>query len=148
MKATLPDGSVMEFPDGTSKATIAEAIRKVKAKSKPAPKPKAATKPEPKPVEKKVEFKPEIKVAVTPEIKLELKKEKGADDGSKLLAGKLDEISKANLLMMTELKKQIAEINLSMPAPPDYWKIAWIRDEQGFTEETLLTPVYNKKTLN
>lgn len=144
MKATLPDGSVMEFPDGTSKATIAEAIRKVKAKSKPAPKPKAASKP----VEKKVEFKPEIKVAVTPEIKLELKKEKGADDGSKLLAGKLDEISKANLLMMTELKKQIAEINLSMPAPPDGWEIDWIRDEDGFTQKTVLTPVYNKKTLN
>jgi len=148
MKATLPDGTELEFPDGTSREVIRKAVNEAKQKLA---KPKQEKKPPPKkipPKPKPVEFKPEIKVAVTPEIKLELKKEKGADDGSKLLAGKLDEISKANLLMMTELKKQIAEINLSMPAPPDGWEIDWIRDEDGFTEKTVLTPVYNKKTLN
>lgn len=90
--------------------------------------------------------KPEIKIPK--QARPKRTQNDGPDEGSQLIAGKLEEIGKANAQMMAELKQQIAEIRISMPEPPDSWIIDWVRDENGFTKQTVLTPVYNKKTLN
>ena len=72
----------------------------------------------------------------------------GPDANTVLIAEMMATGNENMIKVMEGLKQQIAEIRLSYPEPPERWVIDWVRDNNGFTTQTILTPVYKQKTIN
>lgn len=70
------------------------------------------------------------------------------DDGSKVLAEKIEAAGKASVMMMAELKDEIARIQLQTPEVIMEWDFDFERDDKGYLTRIRATANPSKKTLN
>ena len=94
--------------------------------------PPIETPPEPKKLEK----------AVVPEKPMPPLNPATADEGSKLVAESLDSMSKANVMMLAELRSQIAA------QPITNWEFDFIRDNKGYLVKLLASAKTDTRTIN
>lgn len=71
-----------------------------------------------------------------------------ADEGSKVVAESIDSMSKANVMMLAELKKQIAAIQFNAAQPVTDWEFDFIRDDKGYLVKLLASAKPDKRTIN
>lgn len=112
--------------------------KKKAAKRKPEPKPVE----EPKKVLEKAAPKPKIekpKPPLNPET---------PDKGSILVAETMAEMSKANVMMLAELKSQIAAIQFNAAQPITDWEFDFIRDDKGYLTKLIASAKTDKRTIN
>ena len=70
------------------------------------------------------------------------------DPGSVLVAEKIDASSKATVMMLAELKKQMAEIQMHSPELITDWDFKFIRDDEGVLTNLLAHGTVPVKVLN
>jgi len=94
--------------------------------------------PEPKKLEKAVKLEKPMP-PLNPE---------AADEGSKMVAESLNSMSKANVMMLAELKSQIAAIQFNAAQPVTDWEFDFIRDDKGYLVKLLASAKTDKRTIN
>jgi len=97
--------------------------------------------PAPKKMEKAV--KPEKPAKPVPPLNPEK-----ADEGSKMVAESLNSMSKANVMMLAELKKQIAAIQFNAAQPITDWEFDFIRDDKGYLVKLIASAKTDKRVIN
>lgn len=70
------------------------------------------------------------------------------DSGSKLLAEKLDSMSRENVMILQELKDEISKIKLESAMPPVKWIFDIERDNNGYLKRITAHADREKVTLN
>lgn len=86
--------------------------------------------------------------AVKPEKPVPPLNPEAADEGSKMVAESLNSMSKANVLMLAELKSQIAAIQFSAAQPITDWEFDFIRDDKGYLVKLLASAKTDKRIIN
>jgi len=71
----------------------------------------------------------------------------GPDAGSKLVAEKIETSGHDTVVMLENLRKQIADIQMNAAQPPMEWVFDFERNEQGYLTRIVAT-ADSKKTLN
>ena len=71
-----------------------------------------------------------------------------ADEGSKMVAESLNSMSKANVMMLAELKSQIAAIQFSAAQPITDWEFDFIRNDKGYLVKLLASAKTDKRVIN
>jgi len=71
-----------------------------------------------------------------------------ADEGSKMVAESLNTMSKANVMMLAELKSQIAAIQFNAAQPVTDWEFDFIRDDKGYLVKLIASAQTDKRTIN
>lgn len=113
------------------------ASKKKSAKLPPEPTPPPAP-PEPKRMQK-AEAPPKPPVPLNPTT---------ADEGSKMVAESLNSMSKANVMMLAELKAQISAIRFDAAQPITDWEFDFIRDKNNYLTRITATAKTSKRTIN
>ena len=73
----------------------------------------------------------------------------GLNEGAEIVARSVDDASKATVMMMAELKRQIADIQFHAPQPILDWVLTFDRDSKtGYTNSVRIKAVMEKPTLN
>jgi len=71
-----------------------------------------------------------------------------ADEGSKMVAESLNSMSKANVMMLAELKNQIAAIQVNAAQPITDWEFDFIRDDKGYLVKLIASAKTEKRVIN
>lgn len=71
-----------------------------------------------------------------------------ADEGSKMVAESLNSMSKANVMMLAELKSQIAAIQFNAAQPITDWEFDFIRDDKGYLVKLIASAKTDKRVIN
>ena len=72
----------------------------------------------------------------------------GPDAGSKLVAETMVSMSRANVLMLAELKSQIAAIQFNAAQPITDWEFDFIRDDKGYLVKLTASAKTEKRIIN
>jgi len=71
-----------------------------------------------------------------------------ADEGSKIVAESINSMSKANVMMIAELQKQIAAIQFNAAQPITDWEFDFIRDDKGYLVKLIASAKTDKRIIN
>lgn len=124
--ATVTGSNGQKFNTGKKKAEK----RKPEPEIIPEPEKKILQKAEPKP-------KPELPA-----------KPAGPDEGAKLVAETMQSMSRANVMMLAELKEQIAAIQFTAAQPITEWAFDFIRNDKGYLTRLTASAKTEKRTIN
>ena len=89
-----------------------------------------------------------LEKAVVPEKPIPPLNQEKADEGSKMVAESLNSMSKANVMMLAELKSQIAAIQFNAAQPITDWEFDFIRDDKGYLVKLLASAKTDTRTIN